>query len=281
MELGPYGGGSGSGGKVHNEMPHWWAEGAAKRRKGISSRLDDYMTDSKSNTVFAQRKIFVSMQHSQRLPHPASCAPQVGTRRLKSCILESCMGEGRSCGSRTCTMSPPSIKILLADMFCVEMATSLSLSHKFVISKHGTLRGKGYDSRLVHTILVDVCNKVVNHVCNNSESNVAFTSVILITFSEFLMNPRGSLSPFAGKRYLGTDRWSIIITSTPPLELKISTSTYLKGHQVYKIDHDAKWCIIRMSSMQSCRVNLIYSNKHCILKYPYVRCRKVAELPNL
>ncbi|KAI5000159.1 hypothetical protein ZWY2020_004748 [Hordeum vulgare] len=51
MELGPYGGGSGSGGKVHNEMPHWWAEGAAKRRKGISSRLDDYMTDSKSNTV--------------------------------------------------------------------------------------------------------------------------------------------------------------------------------------------------------------------------------------
>ncbi|KAI4972159.1 hypothetical protein ZWY2020_003084 [Hordeum vulgare] len=51
MELGPDGGGSESGSKVHDEMPHRCAEVAAKRRKGISSRLDDYMTDLKSNSV--------------------------------------------------------------------------------------------------------------------------------------------------------------------------------------------------------------------------------------
>ncbi|KAI5021539.1 hypothetical protein ZWY2020_058269 [Hordeum vulgare] len=51
MELGPDGGGSGSGSKVHDEMPHRCPEGAAKRRKGISSWLDDYMTDSESNSV--------------------------------------------------------------------------------------------------------------------------------------------------------------------------------------------------------------------------------------
>ena len=43
-------------------------------------------------------------------------------------------------------------------------------SNKFVISKYGTFVGKCYESGgLFRLSLLDVCNKVVNHVCNNSE----------------------------------------------------------------------------------------------------------------
>ena len=46
-------------------------------------------------------------------------------------------------------------------------------SNKFVISNYGTFVGKGYElGGLFRLSLPDVCNKVVNHVCNNSESNV-------------------------------------------------------------------------------------------------------------
>ena len=42
-------------------------------------------------------------------------------------------------------------------------------SNKFVISKYGTFVGKGYESGgLFRLSLSHVCNKVVNHICNNS-----------------------------------------------------------------------------------------------------------------
>ncbi|VAI80082.1 unnamed protein product [Triticum turgidum subsp. durum] len=50
MALGPDGGGSGSGDKVHDEMLHQDAEGTAKRRKGVSARLADYVADSESDS---------------------------------------------------------------------------------------------------------------------------------------------------------------------------------------------------------------------------------------
>jgi hypothetical protein len=46
-------------------------------------------------------------------------------------------------------------------------------SNKFVVSMFGTFVGKGYEcGGLFRLSLSDVCNKIVNHVCTNSESNV-------------------------------------------------------------------------------------------------------------
>jgi hypothetical protein len=46
-------------------------------------------------------------------------------------------------------------------------------SNKFIISKFGNFVGKGYEcGGLFRLSLSDVCNKLVNHVCNNSSSNV-------------------------------------------------------------------------------------------------------------
>ena len=46
-------------------------------------------------------------------------------------------------------------------------------SNKVVDSKYGTFVGKGYQcGGLFHLSLLDPCNKVINHVCSNSESNV-------------------------------------------------------------------------------------------------------------
>ena len=46
-------------------------------------------------------------------------------------------------------------------------------SNKVVVSKYGTFVGKGYEcGGLFHLSLSDLCNKIVNHVCSNSESNV-------------------------------------------------------------------------------------------------------------
>ncbi|XP_020157725.2 uncharacterized protein [Aegilops tauschii subsp. strangulata] len=48
--LGPDGGGSGSGDKVHDEMLHQCTDGSGKRRKGVAARLADYVTDSESDS---------------------------------------------------------------------------------------------------------------------------------------------------------------------------------------------------------------------------------------
>jgi hypothetical protein len=46
-------------------------------------------------------------------------------------------------------------------------------SNKFVVSKFGNFVGKGYEcGGLFRLSLSDVCNKVVNYVCNDSLSNV-------------------------------------------------------------------------------------------------------------
>ena len=46
-------------------------------------------------------------------------------------------------------------------------------SNKFVVSKYGTFVGKGYEcGGSFRLSLSDLCNKIVNHVCSNSESNV-------------------------------------------------------------------------------------------------------------
>ena len=56
-------------------------------------------------------------------------------------------------------------------------------SNKFVISKYGTFVGKGYESGgLFRLSLSDVCNKVGNHVYNNSESNVWHSCLCHVNF---------------------------------------------------------------------------------------------------
>ena len=56
-------------------------------------------------------------------------------------------------------------------------------SNKFVISKYGTFVGKGYESGgMFRLSLSDVCNKVVNHICNNSESNVWHSRLCHVNF---------------------------------------------------------------------------------------------------
>ena len=56
-------------------------------------------------------------------------------------------------------------------------------SNKFVISKYGTFVGKGYESGgLFRLSLSDVCNKVVNHICNNSESSVWHSRLCHVNF---------------------------------------------------------------------------------------------------
>ena len=56
-------------------------------------------------------------------------------------------------------------------------------SNKFVVSKFGTFVGKGYEcGGLFRLSLSDVCNKVVNHVCSNSESNVWHSRLCHINF---------------------------------------------------------------------------------------------------
>ena len=46
-------------------------------------------------------------------------------------------------------------------------------SNKVVVSKYGTFVGKGYEcGGLFRLSLSDLCNKIINHVCSNSESNV-------------------------------------------------------------------------------------------------------------
>ena len=56
-------------------------------------------------------------------------------------------------------------------------------SNKFVISKYGTFVGKGYAlGGLFRLSLSDICNKVVNHICNNSESNVWHSRLCHVNF---------------------------------------------------------------------------------------------------
>src|SRR6266542_3487332 len=56
-------------------------------------------------------------------------------------------------------------------------------SNKSVVSKFGTFVGKGYKcGGLFRLSVSDVCNKVVNHVCTNSESNVWNSRLCHINF---------------------------------------------------------------------------------------------------
>jgi hypothetical protein len=46
-------------------------------------------------------------------------------------------------------------------------------SNKVVISKYGQFVGKGYEcGGLFHLSLSDLCTKVINHVCNDNESDI-------------------------------------------------------------------------------------------------------------
>ncbi len=56
-------------------------------------------------------------------------------------------------------------------------------SNKVVVSKYGTFVGKGYEcGGLFRLSLSDLCNKIVNHVCSNSESNVWHSRLCHINF---------------------------------------------------------------------------------------------------
>ena len=69
----------------------------------------------------------------------------------------------------------PSINknLVSGSLLCQDGYKIVFESNKFVVSKFGTFVGKGYEcGGLFRLSLLDVCNKVVNHVCSNSESNV-------------------------------------------------------------------------------------------------------------
>ena len=56
-------------------------------------------------------------------------------------------------------------------------------SNKVVVSKYETFVGKGYEcGGLFRLFLSDLCNKIVNHVCSNSESNVWHSRLCHINF---------------------------------------------------------------------------------------------------
>jgi hypothetical protein len=56
-------------------------------------------------------------------------------------------------------------------------------SNKSVVSKFGNFVGKGYEcGGLFHLSLSDICNKVVNHVCNDSLSNVWHSRLCRVNF---------------------------------------------------------------------------------------------------
>ena len=59
-------------------------------------------------------------------------------------------------------------------LLCRDGFTLVFESNKCIISKFGTFVGKGYDSGGLFrfSLLDDNCNKVVNHVFNDDESNV-------------------------------------------------------------------------------------------------------------
>jgi hypothetical protein len=69
----------------------------------------------------------------------------------------------------------PSINknLVSGSLLCRDGYNIVFESNKFIISKFGNFVGKGYEcGGLFCLYLSDVCNKVVNHVCNNSLSNV-------------------------------------------------------------------------------------------------------------
>jgi hypothetical protein len=69
----------------------------------------------------------------------------------------------------------PSIEknLVSGSLLCWDCYKIFFESNKFVISKFGNFVGKGYEcGGLFRLSLLDVCNKVVNHVYNNSLSNV-------------------------------------------------------------------------------------------------------------
>jgi hypothetical protein len=69
-------------------------------------------------------------------------------------------------------------------------------SNKFVISKFGNFVGKGYEcGGLFRLSLSDVCNKVVNHVCNNSLSNVWHSRLRHVNFGCMMRLAKMNLIP--------------------------------------------------------------------------------------
>jgi hypothetical protein len=57
-------------------------------------------------------------------------------------------------------------------------------SNKYVVSKYRTLFvGKGYESGgLFRFSLMESCDKIVNHVCNDNESNICHSRLCHINF---------------------------------------------------------------------------------------------------
>ena len=79
----------------------------------------------------------------------------------------------------------PSIKknLVSGSLLCRDGFRLVFESNKCVISKYGTFIGKGHDSGgLFRFSLDDMCNKVVNHVSNDNESNVWHSRLCHVNF---------------------------------------------------------------------------------------------------
>jgi hypothetical protein len=69
-------------------------------------------------------------------------------------------------------------------------------SNKVVISKYGQFIGKGYEcGGLFRLSLLDLCTKVINHVCNDNESNIWHSRLYHINFGCMTLLANMSLIP--------------------------------------------------------------------------------------
>jgi hypothetical protein len=79
----------------------------------------------------------------------------------------------------------PSINknLVSGSLLCQDGYKIVFESNKFLVSKFGNFVNKGYEcGGLFRLSLSDVCNKVVNHVCNNSLSNVWHSRLCHVNF---------------------------------------------------------------------------------------------------
>jgi hypothetical protein len=92
----------------------------------------------------------------------------------------------------------PSINknLVSGSLLCKDGFKLVFESNKCVVSKFGSFVGKGYDyDGLFRLSLSDFCNKVVNHVCNDDESNTWHSRLCNVNFCCMLRLASLSLIP--------------------------------------------------------------------------------------
>jgi hypothetical protein len=92
----------------------------------------------------------------------------------------------------------PSIKknLVSISLLCRDGYKVVFESNKYVMSRHGTFVGKGYDCRgLLPLSLMDVCNNVVNSVSVCDETNLWHSRLCHVNFWMFNVASKHEFNP--------------------------------------------------------------------------------------